>query len=278
MVTIVADTLSSIPPAVAVEMGIPYIPQIIIFGNESYKDDYEMDSAAFIERLRKSPELPKTAAPPPALYTPIFQKYANDGNTVIVVAPSADLSGTVRGASVGAEDFPGADIRVIDTRTLGSGLGTIVLKAHEWARQGLDADTIEAKIKDLSSRQRVYFVVDTLEYLHKGGRIGGAKMLMGSLLQVKPILQLNDGHIEPAENQRTKRRAIARLKELVQADYPKNGEGHLTLMHGDALPEAEALADDFAASGFERPGIFFLPPAILVHGGPGIVAASFFVE
>jgi len=83
MVTIVADTLSSIPPAVAVEMGIPYIPQIIIFGNESYKDDYEMDSAAFIDRLRKSQELPKTAAPPPSLYTPIYQQYANEGNTVM---------------------------------------------------------------------------------------------------------------------------------------------------------------------------------------------------
>lgn len=278
MVTIVADTLSSIPPAKAVEMGIPYVPQIIIFGNDSYRDDYEMDSAAFIERLRKSPELPKTAAPPPSLYTPIYQKYATDGNTVIVIAPTADLSGTFRGAMVGAEDFPGADIRVIDTRTIGSGLGTIVLKAHEWANQGMDADTLVARITDMSARQRVYFVVDTLEYLHKGGRIGGAKMLMGSLLQVKPILQLTDGHIEPAENQRSKRRAISRLKELVQAEYPKNGNGYLTIMHGDAFEDAKRLADDFAASGFERPGIFNLPPAILVHGGPGVVAASFFVE
>lgn len=278
MVTIVADTLSSIPPAKAVEMGIPYVPQIIIFGNDSYRDDYEMDSAAFIERLRKSPELPKTAAPPPSLYTPIYQKYATDGNTVIVIAPTADLSGTFRGAMVGAEDFPSADIRVIDTRTIGSGLGTIVLKAHEWANQGMDADTLVARITDMSARQRVYFVVDTLEYLHKGGRIGGAKMLMGSLLQVKPILQLTDGHIEPAENQRTKRRAISRLKELVQAEYPKNGDGYLTIMHGDAFEDAKRLADDFAASGFERPGIFNLPPAILVHGGPGVVAASFFVE
>lgn len=278
MVTIVADTLSSIPPAKAVEMGIPYVPQIIIFGNDSYRDDYEMDSAAFIERLRKSPELPKTAAPPPSLYTPIYQKYATDGNTVIVIAPTADLSGTFRGAMVGAEDFPSADIRVIDTRTIGSGLGTIVLKAHEWANQGMDADTLVARITDMSARQRVYFVVDTLEYLHKGGRIGGAKMLMGSLLQVKPILQLTDGHIEPAENQRSKRRAISRLKELVQAEYPKNGDGYLTIMHGDAFEDAKRLADDFAASGFERPGIFNLPPAILVHGGPGVVAASFFVE
>lgn len=277
MVTIVADTLSSIPPVEAVEMGIPYVPQIIIFGNESFKDDYEIDSATFIERLRKSPELPKTAAPPPSFYTPIYEQYASNGNTVVVLAPSADVSGTFRGATVGAEDFPDADIRIIDTRTVGSGLGTIVQKAYEWAKQGLDADTIVARVTEMSARQRVYFVVDTLEYLHKGGRIGGAKMLMGSLLQVKPILQLSDGHIEPVENQRTKRRAIARLKEIVQAEYPGNGNGYLTIMHGDALAEAEILANDFVAAGFERPGIFNLPPAVLVHVGPGVVAASFFV-
>lgn len=276
MITIVADTLSSIPPDEAIKLGIPYVPQIIIFGNDSYKDDYEMDAATFIQRLRSSPELPKTAAPPPALYAPIYEKYATDGNTVIVLAPSSDVSGTFRGATVGAEDFPGADIRIIDTRTLGSGLGTIVLKAREWVNQGLDADTVATKVKEMSARQRVYLVVDTLEYLHKGGRIGGAKMLMGSLLQVKPILQLSDGHIEPVENQRTKRHAISRLKELVQAEFPHNDNGYLTLMHGDALIEAEALADEFVAAGFSRPKIFDLPPAILVHAGPGVVAVSFF--
>jgi len=276
MLTIVADTLSCIPPEVAHEMGIPYVPQIIIFGDESYKDDYEMDSATFINRLRTSPVLPKTAAPPPALYAPIYEKYANNGNTVVVLSPTAELSGTFRGATVGAEDFPDADIRVVDTRTIGSGLGSIVYQAFDWIKEGMDADTLVEKVKELSARQRIYFVVDTLEYLHKGGRIGGAKMLMGSLLQVKPILQLSDGHIEPAENQRTKRRALARLKEMVLNEYPANRDGKLTIMHGDALPEAEALADEYVAAGLPRPSIHNLPPAILVHGGPGIVAASFF--
>jgi len=276
MLTIVADTLSCIPPDVAKGMGIPYVPQIIIFGDESYKDDYEMDSATFINRLRTSPVLPKTAAPPPALYAPIYEKYANNGNTVVVLSPTAELSGTFRGATVGAEDFPDADIRVVDTRTIGSGLGSIVYQAFDWIKEGMDADTLVEKVKELSARQRIYFVVDTLEYLHKGGRIGGAKMLMGSLLQVKPILQLSDGHIEPAENQRTKRRALARLKEMVLNEYPANRDGKLTIMHGDALPEAEALADEYVAAGLPRPSIHNLPPAILVHGGPGIVAASFF--
>lgn len=277
MITIVADTLSSIPPPVAVEMGIPYVPQIIIFGNESFKDDYEMDSETFIKRLRTSSELPKTAAPPPVLYAPIYEKYAANGNTVVVLAPSGDVSGTLRGATVGAEDFPDADIRIIDTRTVGSGLGSIVFQAYQWVKDGMDADTLVAKVQAMALRQRVYFVVDTLEYLYKGGRIGGAKMLVGGLLQVKPILQLVDGHIEPLENQRTKRRSISRLKELVKEQCAQSGEPRLTVMHGDALEEATSFADELAGElGIPRPQIYNLPPAILVHVGPGVIATSFF--
>ncbi len=199
MVTIVADTTSSIPVAQAEELGIPYIPQIIVFGNETYRDDTEMDSQTFLKRLRESTSLPKTAAPPPAFYHPIYEKYTQDGNTVIVLTPSAEVSGTYRSAEVAAADFPGRDIRIVDTRTIGSGLASIVLEAHRWAKEGLDADTIIERVKDMSRRERVYFVVDTLEYLYKGGRIGGAKMLVGSLLQVKPILQFKNGRTEPVE-------------------------------------------------------------------------------
>ena len=102
---------------------------------------------------------------------------------------------------------------------------------------------------------------------------------MGSLLQVKPILQLTDGHIEPLENQRTKRRAIARLKELVAAECPRDNSACLTIMHGDALDEANAIAAEISTeTGMPRPEIFNLPPAILVHAGPGVIAVSFFVK
>ncbi|HEY4692421.1 MAG TPA: DegV family protein [Bellilinea sp.] len=279
MISLIADTTSSIPPAVANELGIAYVPQVIIFGNESFKDDYELDTETFIKRLRASTELPKTAAPSPAFYTPYFEKFSANGDTIVVLVPSGDVSGTLRGATVGAEDFPNADIRIIDTRTVGSGLGSLVFKAHQWIKEGMDADTLVARIKEMASRQRVYFVVDTLEYLHKGGRIGGAKMLMGSLLQVKPILQVTDGHIEPFENQRTKRRAVARLKEIIADDCPRDGDAHLTIMHGDALEDANQFADELAAeTGMPRPEIYNLPPAILVHAGPGVLAASFFIK
>jgi DegV family protein with EDD domain len=277
VVKIVTDTLSSIPLQVAEEHGIPMLPQIIIFGEESYRDDTEMDTDTFLERLRTSPILPKTAAPPPALYTPIFEQLVSEGHTVICLHPSTELSGTVRSATVAAQDFPAADIRIVDTRTVGSLLAEMVFLADQWAREGVDADTIVARVHDLMARQRVYFVVDTLEYLHKGGRIGGAKALVGGMLQVKPILALRDGRVEPLEQQRTKRRALARLRELVLDECPRSADAHLCVMHADAETEAHSLADEFAAAlGLSQVPVYLVPPAIVVHGGPGVLAAAFF--
>ncbi len=277
MVKIVTDTLSSLPLHVAEESEIPMLPQIIIFGEESYRDDTEMDTHTFLERLRASPVLPKTAAPPPALYTPIFERLVAEGHTVICLHPSTELSGTVRSASVAAQDFPAADIRVIDTRAIGGPLGEMVLLAARWAREGADADTIVARVRDLVARQRTYFVVDTLEYLHRGGRIGGAKALLGGVLHVKPILTLQDGQVEPLEQQRTARRALARLRELVLEKCPHNADAHLCVMHANAEAEAQALAADFAAA-IDVPNvpIYKVPPAIVVHAGPGVLAAGFF--
>jgi len=278
MVRIVTDTTSGLPLSVAEELGVAVVPQIIIFGEETYRDDTGLDTATFLRKLRVSPVLPKTAAPPPALYEPIFRPLVAAGDTVICLHPSSDLSGTVRSATVAAEDFPGADIRVVDTRTIAAPLATMVRLAAGWAREGADADTIIARVRDLMARQQVYFVVDTLEYLHKGGRIGGAKALLGGLLQVKPILTLRDGRVEPFEQQRTSRRALARLRELVLTGCPASPEAYPAVMQADAEGEARALAEEFAAAlGLEGVPVYELPPAIVVHGGPGTLAASFFV-
>lgn len=278
MVKIIADTTSSLPVDVAKARKIYYLPQIIIFGNESYRDDTEIDTPTFLSKLRASAELPKTAAPPPALYTPIYQEIIQSGDAAIVIAPSGEVSGTVRSAKVAAQDFPSADIRVIDTRTLGSGLGSIVLKAQEWADAGLDADTIEAKVRELSARERVYFLVDTLEYLYKGGRIGGASALVGSILQVKPILTVIDGRAEAVETQRTKRRALLRLIEIVKQECPTQDDCMLSIMASDAEDVAKTLADDISSAiGLQNIPQYRLPPAILVHAGPKTIAVSFFV-
>jgi fatty acid kinase fatty acid binding subunit len=280
MIKIIADTLSNIPPEEARKLGVYYIPQIIVFGEETYRDDSEMDAVTFLKRLRASQELPKTAAPPPALYTPIYGELAAQGDTAIVVAPSAEVSGTYRGASVAAQDFPNADIRVIDTKLVGGGLGAVVMQAKKWADSGMSADEVVEKILEMSSRHRVYFVVDTLEYLYRGGRIGAAKALFGSILQVKPILALQDGHIEAFESQRTHKRAIARLKEVVLSDCPRDPDAHLCLMHGDAADLAHSMADELGETlGIPVADIpiYDLTPAILVHAGPGVIGISYFV-
>ncbi len=279
MIKIVSDTTSCISTADAKHMGIGYLPQIIVFGTESYRDDYELTTEQFLTKLKASATLPKTAAPAPALYTPIYEEFAANGNTVIVLCPSKEVSGTYRSATVAAQEFPTADIRVIDTFTVGPALGTLVKMSLEWAEQGVDADAIVERILEKGKGVRIYFYVETLEYLYKGGRIGAASALMGSLLQVKPILQFAEGKIQPYETQRTKKRAIARLVEIIKAECPKCDTSCLALLESDAMETANALGKDFENHfGCDKIEIFDLPPAIVVHAGPGVIAASFFTK
>ncbi len=277
MVQIIADTLSSIPVSTAKELGIPFLPQIVIFGNDSYRDDSEMDSGMFLQKLRASSQLPKTAAPPPDLYHPYYEQLKREKNSAIVIAPSAGLSGTVRSAEVSALDYPDVDIRVLDTKSIAGGLGELVLIADKYAKEGMDVDTLFQKITDLSARSRTYFLVDTLEYLYKGGRIGGASALFGSILQVKPILTLVDGKTEPAEKQRTKKKALERIVELVAEECPKSADAHLCIsQEGAPREEIDYLVENFKKKlGISEIHLYSLPPAILTHAGPGAIAISY---
>lgn len=279
MVKIVADTTCSIPVNELEGLGVAVLPQIIVFGDETYRDDTEIDHPTFLVKLKASSQLPKTAAPPPVLYNPIFEKEAKSGNPIVVICPSSELSGTFRSAETAAQEFPDAEIHIVDTRTLGSGLGSIVRCAVEWAKQGAGAEEIVTRVKEMSNREHVYFLVDTLEYLKKGGRIGGAQALLGTLVQVKPILTIANGRAEPFEKQRTKIRALARLKELVKTECPPDRDCHLTVMHGAAVEEATTLSKELAEM-VQVPEVRFydLPPAIMVHAGPGVLAVSYFVE
>lgn len=277
MIKIVADTTSTIPPAQAEELGIYYLPQIIIFGENSYRDDKELTSSEFLTKLRSSAVLPKTAAPPPALYLPIFRELIDNGHTIIVICPSQKVSGTYRSAAEAALEFPDADIRVVDTQTIGPALGTLVLKALELAHEGKTAEYIVNQLEALGKKAKIYFYVDTLEYLHKGGRIGGATALLGSLLQVKPILLFKDGQVNPFEKQRTKKKALDRIVELVLQECPSVAESNLAILEADAMDDAVALRNQFQSKlNINAIRIADLPPAIIVHAGPGVVAASFF--
>ena len=208
MIHIIADTTCVLPLDQCKELGITVLPQMIIFKEKTYRDDIDFDTISFLKMLKKSPELPKTAAPPPSLYTPVFQEYSLKNDSIIVICPSSDISGTYRNAMIAAQDFPEADIHVIDTRTVAGGLANLVLMASQLVQSGLDADTVVKKICQKQIHERMFFMVDTLEYLAKGGRIGNAKAMVGGILQIKPILTLRDGMNTPYENLRTRQKAI----------------------------------------------------------------------
>jgi len=279
MIHIITDTTSGLSREFANFYHIPVIPQIINFGNQSFYEGIDIDNAQFMKMLSTSKELPKTAAPPPELFIQEFRKLCGGDNTIICLHPSAEVSGTVRSASMAAQEFPGADIRVIDTRTVGSPLATLVQLAAEWVFKGEEADSIEYKIKQLIPRNRVYFVVDTLEYLAKGGRIGGASALLGSVLKIKPILILNNGRVEPYEKARTQKHAINRLIELVKLQAPRKDHAYISIMHA-AVPELALELSRNLCKLFEMKEIPIMdvPPAIVVHCGPGILAAAFFID
>jgi len=278
MTIIVADTTCGLPREMLHQRGIWLIPQIVIFGDQSFHDDSELDTPTFLRKLKASSTLPKTAAPEPPLYYPIFRLAQEKGESVIVVAPTTRASGTFRSAEIAAQDFPQLDIRVIDTFTIAGNLGSLVLMADQWSKEGADIDAIANRLHEMIPRGRIYFLVNTLEYLQKGGRIGGARALVGELLQIKPILTIRDGQVEPFEQQRTKRHALARLIEIVKEQCSKTDESHLCVMQADAVDDANDLASQLQSE--MRCGeipIYGLPPAIVAHAGPGALAVGFFI-
>ena len=281
MTIIVADTTCGLPRQLLEDRYISLIPQIVTFGEESYYDDIDLDTATFLRKLKASSTLPKTSAPEPSLYYPVFAEARKKGENVIVVAPTGKVSGTVRSAETAAQDFPSVDIRVVDTETVSCNLGSMVLVADNMAKAGKSADEIVAKLRDMIPRGRIYFLVDTLEYLAKGGRIGGAKKLLAELLEIKPILQVRDGQVESFEQQRTKKRALARLVEVVVESCKGGKEAHLSVLQVEADPtgEAQALVEELKSKvHVSHIPIYELPPAIVVHAGPKAIGVGFFVE
>jgi DegV family protein with EDD domain len=278
MVKIITDTTAGLSHQVVQQYEVPVIPQVIIFGDDAYLEGEEIDHATFMRRLAASDELPKTSAPPPELFVEVFERLVPEGEPILCIHPSSEVSGTVRSATVAAADFPDADIRIIDTRLIGSPVATLVTLAAQWAEAGFDVDAMEERIRDMIPRSRVYFLVDTLEYLAKNGRIGGAAALLGSVLRIKPILTLRDGRADQFEKARTRKRAMARLKDLVLEQIPGDGSGHLSIMHAAVPEQAQALADDLcSALDLSSVPILDVPPAIVTHAGPGVLAVAFFV-
>ncbi|MCS7247253.1 MAG: DegV family protein [Anaerolineales bacterium] len=279
MIQIITDTTAVLSKEQIEKHNLIVIPQIIHIDDETYLEGVDIDTPQFLAKLKTTKTLPKTAAPPPELFAKEFARFAHQDVTILCIHPSAEVSGTVRSATLAAQDFPHLDIRIIDTRLIASPLATLVTLAAQWAESGVEADEIVSRIYGLIPRCRIYFMVDTLEYLAKGGRIGGASALLGSVLQIKPILTFKEGRVEVFEKERTHRRAFERLIEIAVEGIERNRECYPTVMHAGAEDQARELAKRVSTQLLipEIP-IYTMPPAIITHGGPGILGIAFFTQ
>lgn len=278
-VKIVVDTTACLPAEYVAEHDLPLIPQIIIFGEASFRDDTEINLKTFLDLLQTSVHFPKTAAPPPSLYNPVYKSLSEAGHTILVIAPSAGLSGTVRSATTAAQDFPNADIHVYDTQTITGGLASMIKEAVRMAESGETLERILARLDSMKRTERTYFLVDTLKYLEKGGRIGKAQALVGSMLQVKPILALKDGQVVSHSSQRTQKKAIKYLLDQIRLECPHRPESYLNVMQAGAEEKARELASMLEEETYIRPvPVYDMHMAIVVHAGPGVIAFNYFVN
>jgi len=274
---IVTDTTASLPAGWAAEHHVEVVSQIVLFGDESFKEDLTISRQEFVQRLVSSPRLPKTAAPEPRDLVDAYTRALQRADTVLSLHPSSLVSGTVRSAEIARETaFANADIRIVDTRSIASGLGAIVQQAVADVDAGMPAEDILGHVQDLAGRCRIYFLIPTLEYLQRGGRIGRASALLGSVLKLKPILSFSDGQVTPYEKVRTYHRALDRLVELVVEQCPHDGQAWLSVMHGDHEEEALALAERLAGRCSQaHVPVFTVGSSITTHAGPGVLGVSF---
>lgn len=219
-VKIVTDSTCDIPPSIARELDIDLVPLTVHFGSEVYRDGVDLTAEQFYRRLRGSSALATTAAPSPGAFGVAFKQAVSAGREVLSINVSAKLSATYRNALMAASEFESDRIAVVDARTTSMALGWVVVRAAEEARNGASLTELRFLVDRLLPHAHVHLTLDTLENLRKGGRIGRAASLLGTILNVKPIITVLDGEPAPFERVRTMERALKRLAEVARERMP----------------------------------------------------------
>ncbi len=253
------------------------VPLSIRFGDEEFVDRHELDLDEFYRRLAASEHLPETSAPSPGAFVEMFNSMEAEGATgVVCINLSEALSATIQSARTAAQsDDVSIDVRVVNSKSVTGGLGSMVLAAAEAAKNGASADEIVELVESLSGRTRIYATLDTLENLKKGGRIGGAQAALGTMLSIKPLLDLSTGEVVAAGKQRTRKRSLAWVRErLAEAGEVDN----LAILHSkaDDIDEFLATLEDIPAVATARVNV--IGAVIGTHGGPGVIGITYQVR
>ncbi len=217
-VRIVTDSSCDLPQAMADALGIRIVPLSVRFGDTEYIDRTTITATEFWSKYAASATLPETAAPSPGSYEETYRSLTAEGATaIVVVALSSDLSATMQSAELAARAVaPGIDVRIVDSRNASMGLGLTVLACAELAKTGASADEVVARAQSVIPRTRVFAALDTLDNLKKGGRIGGAKAMLATVMSIKPLISITNGLVEEAGKQRTRSKALAHLVDILR--------------------------------------------------------------
>jgi DegV family protein with EDD domain len=270
-VKIVTDSTSDLPPALVKEWDITVVPLLVHFDSETYLDRVNLSEEQFLAKLTASPVLPTTSAPSVQTFQDVYAKLGQTTDAILSVHISSKLSATCAAAVAAREALTNrCRIVIVDSTLTSMALGFMALNAAKAAAAGESLDDIAEQVRGMIPQTHILFFVDTLDYLQKGGRIGKAQALVNTMLNVKPLLRLEDGEIYPVERLRTRAKALERLYEFV-ADFPKIEE--LAILYSTTPNEANTLAKRVDVV-FPRPRIQLLPygPVLGVHVGPGAMA------
>ncbi|MBO8137754.1 MAG: DegV family protein [Desulfotomaculum sp.] len=277
-VKIVTDSTADLSPDLLKKYDISMIPLKVNFGTESYKDQIEIKPEEFYKRIKNEKSIPSTSQPSPGEIYEVFKSLADQGHSIISIHISSHLSGTYQAALLAKSMLPDADIHVIDSGTVSVGLGLLVLEAAKAAAEGKSMEDVINVVKQTIPNIKIYFIVDTLEYLAKGGRIGHATAFLGTLLNIKPLLVLTDGVIYPVEKIRGRKKAINRLVELIKAET----EGKQTYIYaadaGNKLALNELVNKAREELNYQEMMLGSLGPVVGCHSGPEAIGIAFFTK
>lgn len=290
MVRIVTDTSAHLSEQMRTKYKISYVPLQVLFGTRSFRDEVDLSNEQFFHMLTHEKVHPTTSAPAPADFIQAWKPILDEGDEVVSLCLPSGLSATYSSAvnaKAQMEQEHGGElpITVVDTRWLSMALGFQALEAARAAKQGATREQVVKQAQTLDDRLTLIFLVDTLEYLKRGGRIGKAQAWLGTMFNVKPILEIAHARVEPLERVRSRKAGMARMLELVQnpptTNGPRVGDGplHIAVMHARAPEAAQQLEDELRAR-FNIAELVRaeIGPTIAVHTGPDAVGLAFFRE
>lgn len=275
-VIIITDSSAYLPEEVIKNLPIEVIPMTLTWDGRTYHDRVDMQADEFYCKLGQSDSLPTTSAINVGAFQEVFQRNLLAGNSVLVLPISSGLSASLNSALQAQTLFPGAAVEVMETRLVSMALGFQVLAAARAAAQGASLGECRAVAEEAYAHIGVYFTVDTLTYLHKGGRINSAKRLLGTALNVKPMLEIRDGKIELVSSVISRRKALDALVQLVERGIAGRSPVRLSVFHAGVRSEAEALK--IRTDELFQPVESILSevsPAIGSHTGPGTIAIAY---